>query len=297
MAEKKTIDPLSRTRRNALLSMTLFVVFGAAAAWVVARVLEKGRKATTQVETHKVVVAAHDITAGATLQLVDVKVVENWPKASIPKGSFSFAEEIKGRVTTGALAEGEPVVALKLAGRSAGSGLTALIPEDMRAMAVKVNEVIGVAGFLHPNDSVDVIAVMPPNRAKQEQEAHAKVILQNIRVLTVDQELSKARDGQKAKEATVVTLLVTPEDSERLALAAEEGRIRLSLRAAADGREVETAGITPSDLIEVAAAPKRYSRRGAPEKKTAPEADVVEVFHGKKLEERKIRPAGETAAR
>jgi pilus assembly protein CpaB len=237
--------------------------------------------------------------ADSHLRLVKV------PKAMAPKGSFTKIEELVGRVVKETIIEGEPVVVGRLSSKEAGGGLTAIIPEDMRAMAVKVNEVIGVAGFIHPNDRVDVIAVMPADPTSQNSQdklPRAKVILQNIQVLATGQEMVDETKGQKAKPVTVVTLLVLPEDAERLALAAEEGSIRLAMRNPVDQFEVETAGIIPPQLMTQTArvsapdgsgrAVRRVSRRDEPAAPAEDPVAVVEVFHGKKLEERKIRPPG-----
>ena len=305
MADDKLRDPLRRTRRWAKVWMVAALVTGLGATMMVARVLKRSRPQAGAVDTLSVVVANSTLPMATTIAESHLRVVKV-PKAMAPKGSFTKVEELVGRVVKETIIEGEPIVVGRLSSKESGGGLTAIIPEDMRAMAVKVNEVIGVAGFIHPNDRVDVIAVMPADASSQnpqEKLPRAKVILQNIQVLATGQEMIDESKGQKPKPVTVVTLLVLPEDAERLALAAEEGSIRLAMRNPVDQFEVETAGIIPPQLMTQNArastdgsgrVARRVVRRDEPTP-PAPVEDpvaVVEVFHGKKLEERKIRPPG-----
>ena len=306
MADDKLRDPLRRTRRWAKVWMAAALVTGLGATMMVARVLKRSRPQAEFVETGSVVVANSTLPMGTTIAGIDLKTVKV-AKGTTPKGSFTTVDELVGRVVKETIIEGEPIVAARLSSKEAGAGLTALIPEDMRAMAVKVNEVIGVAGFIHPNDRVDVIAVMPADSTSQnpvDKLPRAKVILQNIQVLACGQEMVDESKGQKPKPVTVVTLLVLPEDAERLALAAEEGHIRLAMRNPVDQFEVETAGIIPPQLMMPTARPASGgagggARRLAQRVEPAPAAPVdpvaiVEVFHGKKLEERKIHSADRT---
>lgn len=297
-------DPLRRTRRWARLWMVLALLTGLGATLMVARVLRKNRPTTVRVETQQVVVAATSLPMATTIAKPHLRMVD-WPKEAVPAGAFTSVDDLAGRVVKETIIEGEPVVAARLTDKDAGVGLTAVIPEDMRAMSVKVNEVIGVAGFIHPNDRVDVIAVMPSNHNSDKDEdrlPRAKVILQNIQVLAVGQEMVDTSGGQKPKPVSVVTLLVLPDDAERLALAAEEGRIRLAMRNPIDQYEVETAGIIPPTLMTeglpevVPETGQRRIARRQPKAAAKPAEDpfaVVEVFRGAKLEERKIRPASQ----
>jgi pilus assembly protein CpaB len=312
MADDKLRDPLRRTRRWAKVWMAAALLTGLCATVMVARVIKHARPKAALVETVPVVVASAPLPMATSIVAGQLRIVQ-WPKEALPKGTFSKVEDLAGRVAKERILEGEPIVLARLASKEAGAGLTAIIPEDMRAMSVKVNEVIGVAGFIHPNDRVDVIAVMAANDASTnptDRLPRAKVILQNIQVLAVGEEMVDESKGQKTQPVNVVTLLVMPEDAERLALAAEEGHIRLAMRNPIDQFEVETAGIIPPGLmVESAPAPGtapagervvRYVRRterrepAAPQQPVADPVSVVEVFHGKKLEERKIHPAGET---
>jgi len=173
----------------------------------------------------------------------------------------------------------------------------------MRAAAVRVDDVVGVAGFIHPEDRVDVLVTLRP----QGGEPEAKVILQNVKVLAVGKQLDvedKSKNKAKAVPVTVATLLVTPEQSERLALAATQGKLLLTLRSWTDEDEVETQGVVARDLLDgraqsapVAEAPK--SSRGSSSRSRRPERvakveppaekkEVVEILRGDRFEERKF---------
>ena len=142
----------------------------------------------------------------------------------------------------------QPLLPGMLAAKNAGSGLAALIPPNMRAIAVKVDDVVGVAGFIHADDCVDVIVTLRPSYAGSESTT--KVFLQNIKVLAVGQEVDNGdKTRLHATPATVATLLVSPQDAERLVLAQNEGRIMLTLRSWTDSLPVETDGASPSGLV------------------------------------------------
>ena len=142
----------------------------------------------------------------------------------------------------------QPLLPGMLAAKNAGSGLAALIPSNMRAIAVRVDDVVGVAGFIHADDRVDVLVTMRPTY--QGAESTTKVFLQNIKVLAVGQEVDTAdKTRLHATPATVATLLVSPQDAERLVLAQTEGRIMLTLRSWTDSLPVDTNGASASGLV------------------------------------------------
>jgi pilus assembly protein CpaB len=184
--------------------------------------------------------------------------------------------------------------------------MAALLDEGMRAMAVEVDAVVGVAGFVQPGDIVDVITTMDPDDETKEQLANeadriSKIILQNIKVLAVGEHLST--EGRKPVKVKVVTLSVTPDQSERLALGSQHGRIQLTMRSRIDLKQEPTAGVTPLDLLtpdegaEVAVRdkdtiPRRTygsRRKKKDDKETAPAAPTVEIIRGTRIEERKLR--------
>lgn len=223
------------------------LVAGVGAAFLIAAYLDQ-RTVTVSAPTQKVVVAATDLPLASRLKAEQLKVVE-WPVASLPVGTLNDTKEVEGRVVTARVLKGEPVLAGKLAAKNAGNGLTALIPGDMRAMAVRVDDVVGVAGFIHPENRVDVIVTMRPARPA-DAEPTSKVILQNVKVLAVGKDLEpNEKDRKSATSATVATLLVRPGEAEKLALAATEGRLILTLRGWTDESAVATDGAISSSLL------------------------------------------------
>lgn len=217
------------------------------AAFLIAAYLDR-RTVTVSAPTQQVVVATMDLPLASRLKAEHLKVVE-WPLASLPAGTLGDTKEVEGRVVTARVLKGEPILTGKLAVKNAGNGLTALIPGDMRAMAVKVDDVVGVAGFIHPENRVDVIVTMRPARPA-DAEPTSKVILQNVKVLAVGKELEpNEKDRKSSTSATVATLLVRPAEAEKLALAATEGRLILTLRGWTDESAVPTEGAIASSLL------------------------------------------------
>ncbi len=193
---------------------------------------------------HAVVVAATPLPLGTLLKATDLRVVD-WPDTAPVSGTVTTVEALVGRGVIAPLVANEPVTADKLAPEGAGAGLPPAIPAGMRAMAVKVNDVIGVAGFAVPGTHVDVVATM---RAEKEKEQVSRVVLSNVQVLTAGTNQEQTRTNDPIR-ATVVTLLVTPEDAERLALVTNEGTISLALRNPLDLEPTESKGIRLSSLV------------------------------------------------
>ena len=182
-----------------------------------------------KVDMSGLVVAAKPLSVGVQIQPSDVKVV-SVPRDRRPNGAFEKVEEVIGRPVISNVLLEEPIVAGRLAERGSGFGLSPVIPAGMRAVAVKVNEVVGVAGFLMPGLRVDVlVTARPPG----DTGARTSTILQNILVVSAGQQIQPDSSG-RAVNVPVVTLLVTPEQAEVLTLAGSEGRIQLVLRNAAD---------------------------------------------------------------
>ena len=202
---------------------------------------------------------------------------------------------VEGKVVSSRLVKGEPILSEKLAG--SGGGLSALLSPGMRAAAVRVDDVVGVAGFIHPGDTVDVIATI---RHEGGLATSSKVILQRIKVLAVGKELDqRTKANEKAIPATVATLMVDAEESERLALAATQGKILLTLRSGADTEVVATRGVTPSSLLAMSvdakpaqAAPVRgrvARREKVAEKGPGKGGDSVEILRGDLFERRNFQ--------
>jgi pilus assembly protein CpaB len=206
--------------------------------------------------TQPVVVAAGDLQLGAEIKKEDLQVVQ-FPAGKTPEGTFAKADEVIGRGLIVPIVKNEPILKAKLASKEAGSGLPPVIPEGMRAVSVRVNEVVGVAGYVLPGNRVDVVATASPTEARADTTS--KVVLSNVQVLTAGTRLEQNGDQSKPVQVTVVTLLVYPEQAERLALASTEGKIQLALRNPLDQGAPTTPGIKTSGLMGSVAAPARQS--------------------------------------
>lgn len=221
--------------------------------------------------TQDLVVATKKILPGTTLSAEMVKVT-SWPKTSVPAGSFTTPQQVIGKVVNIKTHAAEPVTESKLAGE--GKGLTIRLTPGLRAMAVKVDEIVGVSGFIAPGDRVDVITTMDHPAGNSGDERVSKVVLQNKRVLSVAQRVE--REDDKPKVVRSITLEVTPEEAEKLSLASLQGNIILALRAVGDKNIVSTRGSTIDDLLAVAAgAAGKNGSAGATTKKYQ-----VEVYLG-----------------
>ena len=247
---------------------TFLVIGVAVAVAAVASVVLYGaiqRMPVREVEVARVhaVVGARHLPVGTMLTAADLKVVP-WPAASPVAGGFSEIEPVVGRGLVAPMVENEPMTDRKLAPREAGAGLPPTIPAGMRALSVKVNEVIGVAGFVVPGTHVDVLATV----SQQGTGGMSRVVVSNVTVLTAGTryEQAQAEGGQPEPiQTTVVTLMVTPSDAERIALAASEGQIMLALRHPLDIDPTETTGIKLAQLMgEPAPPPVRRVVRGVP---------------------------------
>jgi pilus assembly protein CpaB len=203
--------------------------------------------------TQPVVVAAADLQLGAELKKEDLVTIA-FPQGKTPEGSFGKAEDIIGRGLIVPVVKNEPILSAKLASKEAGSGLPPVIPEGMRAVSVRVNEVVGVAGYVLPGSRVDVIATQSPSNAPGDMTS--KVVLANVQVVTAGVRMEADQEKGKPMQVTVVTLLVSPEQSERLALASTEGKIQLALRNPLDQNAPATPGIKPAGLMGAANAPR-----------------------------------------
>jgi pilus assembly protein CpaB len=235
--------------------------------------------------TQPVVVARGDLQLGAELKVDDLTVV-NFPKGQAPEGAFEKPADIVGRGVISPMVKNEIVLPAKLASKEAGVGLPPVIPDGMRALSVRVNEVIGVAGYVLPGARVDVLATASPTDAHADMTT--KVILSNVQVVTAGTRLEQDQEKGKPMQVTVVTLLVFPEQAERLALASTEGKIQLALRNPLDQGAPETPGIRPGTLlgivktlpVKVASARKP----GVPvtQQTMAPALPTVEIIRGDK---------------
>ena len=246
--------------RNRIFAVLLLAILtGGGLAYGTFNAINTQPVKTVSAPTDPVVVAAANLPLGAELKKEDMNVV-NFPKGQAPEGAFARKEDIIGRGLIVSTVKNEPILAAKLASKEAGSGLPPVITEGMRAVSVRVNEVIGVAGYVLPGSRVDVVATASPT--SRPEDATSKVILSNVQVLTAGTRLEQDAEKGKPMQVTVVTLLVYPEQSERLALASTEGKIQLALRNPLDTGAPETPGRKQAVLLGLAnAAPARTAPR------------------------------------
>lgn len=287
--------------RNRIFAVLLIAILaGGGLAYATYNFVNNKPAATVAAATEPVVVAAADLQLGSELRKDDLQVL-GFPKGKKPAGAFSNPSEIVGRGLIVPVVANEPILAAKLASKEAGSGLPPVIPEGMRAVSVRVNEVVGVAGYVLPGSRVDVIATANPTNSPLD--ATSKVVLANVQVVTAGVRMEADQEKGKPMQVTVVTLLVTPEQAERLALASTEGKIQLALRNPLDLGAPETPGMKPAILMGMvkapATAPAQRSASARPRsgqpvqpvtmQSTAPPAATVEIIRGDKRATEVIR--------
>jgi pilus assembly protein CpaB len=250
------------------------------------------------VNTAKVVVAASNMDVGAALRAEDLRMID-WPAGSVPEGAFHKSDELVGRGLIQPVVAFEPILPGKLSAPEAGAGLPPVIPEGMRALSVRVNDVIGVAGYVLPGTRVDVLVTVSPT--DQHNDVTSKLILPNVQVLAAGTKIERDVEKDKPISVSVVTLLVDPEQAERLTLASTEGKIQLALRNPMDKTAPETRGVKPAVLLASAAAQARPAapvrRSSGPRPAAAPAAaapapsaaPVVEIIRGDKRAQEVVR--------
>jgi len=217
---------------GALIALGLAVVFGLLAVWLTRSWLLEQESSQVAVaaptfETEQIVIAATDLPLGTRLG-VDNLVLSDWPAGKVPRGTFTSVEELEGRISVTRIAAGSPVLNAELADPGSGAGLVALIDQGARAMAIRVDEVTGVGGFILPNSLVDVIGVEVSGKTRK-----ARTILEKIRVLAIAQATEK--EEGKPEVVRTVTLQVKPDEAEKLALQMHLGSLHLVLRNPLDG--------------------------------------------------------------
>lgn len=230
------------------LMLVLALASGGVAAWLALRYVRQQTAPLMAAEprTVQVVLAAHPMQIGSVITDKDVKLVP-WPGTSAPVGFVSRPEDAIGRGIITPVGENEPLLTSKMAPKGAGGGLPIVIKEGMRAMSVRVNDVIGVAGFVLPGTRVDVLVTLDKNPDESRPQRMTRTILQNIPVLTAGQSVQRDAEG-KPLTVTVITLAVSPDQAELLALADREGQIQLALRNTLDTVTAQTRGALATEL-------------------------------------------------
>jgi pilus assembly protein CpaB len=271
-------------RTRSLVLLFLALASGGIAAWLSLGYLRQETQPllNSSAVAGKAVVATRDLPVGTVIAETDVRVID-WPGNAVPPGLISVPQEAIGRGVMAGMRLNEPFLESKLAPRGAGGGLPILIAEGQRALSIRVDDVIAVAGFVVPGTRVDVLLTMSNQAAGSEPLT--KAILQNIQTLAAGQTTQIDVEG-KPQQVPVVTLLVTPEQAETLALASVQGRIQLTLRNQLDTLLIRTNGARTSALfgpVRPAQPPQVLGfRRTAPAARPAPatEETIVEGFRG-----------------
>jgi len=236
-----------------------------------------------------VVVAADDIPVGTKLETKYVRVAR-FPQSVVPPGAYNKLAQVAGRGVILPMSKGEFVLPSKLAAPNAGSGLPSLIPPGMRAVSVRVNDVVSVAGFVQPSSRVDVLAT---GNTESGNDRQTTTVLENVAVIAVGKSLERSPTGE-SQVAPVITLLVSPDDAQKLTLASQEGRIQLALRNPLDTRRegigaTRASSLYPGAAPAASAAPKpKVHKAVAPPTVVTPSTYNVETIRGSKRDETKF---------
>lgn len=276
--------------------MRVFIVFvlaitaGGVFAFGTYNYVQKQPARSVPMATRPVVTAAVDLEVGAEISGDDIRVIE-WPANALPANSIADPGGVIGRGLIVPMIQNELFLPSKLAPKDAGAGLPPAIPPGLRAVSVKVNDVIGVAGYVLPGTRVDVVATVSPT--SQQTDMTSKVILTNVQVLAAGTKIDRDVEKNKPTAVTVVTLLVAPEEAERLTLASTEGKIQLALRNPLDTTAPATRGVRPAMLLGApATTPRRIVRvasAAGPAPPPAPEPATVEIIRGDKRAREAVR--------
>lgn len=249
--------------------LVVAVVVAAAASFAVYRAVSNIPVRQVEIATAQAVVAARPMPLGTLLTRDMVKVVD-WPARTPLQGGFTRVEDVVDRGLIAPVSENEPLTESKVASKESGAGLPPTITEGMRAISIRVNEVVNVAGFVLPGTRVDVLVVISPTNAAEDKIS--RVVVSNVSVLTAgtlyDQE--EARKDGKAVRSTVVTLMVSPEDAEKIALAQTDGQLMLTLRNPLDVAPTLTTGVRKVGLFASQSAPAPTTPRPALRRVAAP---------------------------
>jgi pilus assembly protein CpaB len=241
------------------------------------------------------VVAAVPLPLGTRLDSSNTRLIQ-WPANQSVAGMFTRVEDVTNRAIITPLAENEPVLEAKLSPKESGAGLPSTIPEGLRALSVAVNEVVGVAGFVIPGTTVDVLVTGRVVGATRGGENITRTILENVRVLASGQKIEPDRDG-KPQTVAVITLLVTPDDASKLTMASTQGKIQLALRNTIDTKRNDPKAVMEASLFSPEGAivkPTRPTGKKSPGPVTPPPY-VIEVITGNKRENKSFPNSSATA--
>jgi len=285
-----------------LLSVLAFaLVISLGASILIYRLVSSQVGASAKPATTQVLVAARNLPVGTLISDGDLRTTE-WA-GTTPANALLKKEDAVGRGVVSSIYEGEPLLDGRLAAKGAGAGMSATIPPGMRAVAIRVNEVVGVAGFVVPGQRVDVLVLGTPPGGSSAVGTITKTILQNIEILSAGQNIQKDNEG-KPVTVQVVNVLVTPEQAEVLSLISNDMRIQLILRNPLDTKESKTSGTAAANIFSgvaykgpaaaeaprparTAPAPRPVVVAAAPERPPAPV--IVEIIQGTRRNEVKFQ--------
>jgi pilus assembly protein CpaB len=276
-------------RMRIFIVLVLAIVAGGVFAFATYNYVQKIPGKTVTIPTTKIAVAGSDLDIGDEITKDSVRLIE-WPSNAAPANGISDPNEVIGRGLVMPMIQNEPFLELKLAPKDAGAGLPPAIPPGLRAVSVKVNEVIGVAGYVLPGTHVDVVATVNPTQ--NSTDVTSKVILTNVLVLAAGTKIEQGEKDKKPIAVSVVTMLVDPEQAERLTLASTEGKIQLALRNPLDKTTPVTPGIKTKALLGAqATTPRAIARPGTVVPVAGPALDLttVEVIRGDKRAREVVR--------
>ena len=266
------------TRLRIFIVLAVAIGLGGTFALATYRYIQNVPVREVSLPTTPVVVAAANLPLGTELRRDDLKVIA-WPSDALPQGAFTDPQELVGRGLIQPVSQNETVLPAKLAPVGAGAGLPPVIPEGMRALSVRVNDVIGVAGYVLPGTRVDVLATVSPTNTPGD--ITSKVVLTNVLVLAAGTRIEQDVENNKPVSVSVVTLQVNPMEAERLTLASTEGKIQLALRNPLDETAPVTPGIRPSVLLGYAPPARPVTPRAAAARPVAvPPPPTVEIIRG-----------------
>jgi len=280
---------MNRTRL--LIIGVLALAVGFLAAVIVYKNLQP--RSGMPVDMAQVMVAANDLQVGARVEDSDIRVIRIL-SSDLPPGAPRSKKDVIGHGVIIPISKGEFILPNRLAGENAGAGLPALIPPGMRAVSVKVNEIVSVAGFVTPGTRVDVLLTGTPTGSGDQQTT---TVLQNVAVLASGHTLERSSSGE-AQNTAVITLLVTPDDAQRLTLASTEGHIQLALRNPLDTKQDDVPASNSRGLFRGLPAPAamhtpvRHVRPVATPTAPASTGVSIEVYQGDKKQEVKLPEEG-----
>jgi pilus assembly protein CpaB len=264
--------------RRSLFFLLLSIVSGLAAVIVYRATLTEAPAVSAgpaTIETTPVVMAAEPLSAGIAVRESQLTVAQ-WPSDFVPEGGMQAAAEVADRIPRRRIEAGEPVLSPMLLEPGRGAGLPGLIEPNHRAMSVKADAVVGVGGFIQPGSRVDVLAQLRAHDPERGFTPYARTILQNVRVLAIDQNFDR-QEGSAPMLASVVTLEVDPVEAQLLAYASAEGTLQLALRSQVDESLVSLKSTGPRDFLDEVVKPKAKPK---PKRKATKPRNTIESIRG-----------------